>query len=261
MPTQTLLEYLRPVRAGSRRAVCLAALKWLQDEDGRESASATEVKNALISARVPKAKTFNVADVMGKAGHLVTSPGRSESKAIMWSLTTSGYEWVNEQLGPEAAPAAVVNSVSGLTTLASNITDEVIKGYVEESLLCYRVGALRASVVFLWSGAIRHLQDRAWAMGVANLNAALIKHDPKAKHVTKIEDFSAVKDVTQLLGFRELGSSIRASGRRSRRGSTCAIGVVTRPSTGRALTKSRPTSRTWWALRSRPGLALILVNP
>lgn len=201
---QTLLEYLKPVLSGSRRAVCLATLKWLEEEDGRESASATEIKNALIKARVPKAKTFNVADVMGKAGHYVTSPGRNESKANLWALTTSGEEWVNQKLGIEAAPV-IVHSLSGLAAVGSKITDEVIKGYVDEALLCYQSGALRASVVFLWSGVIRHLQDRALARGVTNLNTSLVKHDPKARRVAKIEDFSAVKDVAQLLGFRDLG--------------------------------------------------------
>jgi hypothetical protein len=67
------------------------------------------------------------------------------------------------------------------------------------------VGALRASVVFLWSGAIRHLQDKALAIGVSALNAALLKHDPKARYIGNIEDYSGVKDVVQLLGFREIG--------------------------------------------------------
>ena len=204
MPAQTLLEYLRPVLPESRRAICLAALKWLQDE-GHVSATASEIKDTLVTARVPKAKNFNVADVLGKAGHLVATSGKSASKANLWSLTTSGEDWVNDQLGIENAPAVVVNSVAGLNALLSNITDDVIRGYVEEALLCYQVGALRASVVFLWSGAIRNLQDRALSLGVAKLNAALTKHDPKAKHVSKIEAFSAVKDVTQLLAFRELG--------------------------------------------------------
>jgi hypothetical protein len=32
-----------------------------------------------------------------------------------------------------------------------------------------------------------------------------VKHDPKAKPLKVVNDFSAVKDVTQLLAFRELG--------------------------------------------------------
>lgn len=42
-------------------------------------------------------------------------------------------------------------------------------------------------------------------MGVPALNAALLKHDPKARQVGTIEDYSGVKDVIQLLGFRDIG--------------------------------------------------------
>jgi len=41
--------------------------------------------------------------------------------------------------------------------------------------------------------------------GSAAVNSAIAKHDAKAKTVAKIDDFSAIKDATQLLGFREMG--------------------------------------------------------
>ncbi len=160
-----------------------------------------------MSARIPKAKTFNVADVLGKAGHLVSTDEQNASKANLWHLTESGDHRVRETLGiaDDATEIEIKNDISVMDVLVASVSDAVVRTYLEESVLAYGVGALRASVVFLWSGAIRHLQEKALAMGLPALNAALLKHDPKAHHVGKIEDYSAVKDVIQLLGFREIG--------------------------------------------------------
>jgi hypothetical protein len=203
---QTLLEFVRPILSGSRRDLCLAAIYYLRDEKAVEQCSSAELKAALTAARIPKAKTFNVPDVLGKAGHFV-SAHKNASKANLWQLTESGDRQVREKLGIAQGASEIErkNDISVMDALLAGVSDDVVRSYLEESVLAYGVGALRASVVFLWSGAIRHLQDKALAIGVTALNAALIKHDPKARHVSKIEDYSGVKDVIQLLGFREVG--------------------------------------------------------
>lgn len=201
MSGPTLLEYLSPVLKGTRRDIVLAAMLYLRD--GREGLTVSELKQELVSARVPKAKQFNVADVLGKAGAAVRA--ERDGGANRWFLTGTGEDAVAELLGLHAPQPEAVNATDGLTALVQRVGDEVIKGYLEEALTCYQVDARRAAVVFLWSGAIRHLQQVAFARGSKDLNAALIKHDPKAKNISKVEDFSSVKDVTQLLGFRELG--------------------------------------------------------
>jgi hypothetical protein len=199
---QTLLEFLKPVSDRSRKDICLAAMSYLANEY-HQGIAAPQLKAALVAARFPKAKQFNVADVLGKAGELVsvTRDGRS----YHWSLSSSGDAYIAKLLGLDEEQPEVKNTIAGLSSLLSKISDDVVKGYVEESLTCFKVDARRASVVFLWSGAMRCLQDKALTYGIAKLNGALAKHDPKAKHVGKVEDFSSVKDVTQLLAFRELG--------------------------------------------------------
>jgi len=76
---------------------------------------------------------------------------------------------------------------------------------VEEALTCLQVGALRACVVFLWTGAIRTIQNEMLVYGSTKLNAALQKHDPKARAVSTIDHFSYIKDKTSLLAAQELG--------------------------------------------------------
>ena len=79
------------------------------------------------------------------------------------------------------------------------------RGYIEEAIACLRAVALRAAVVFLWTGAVRALQDAALAKGTTALNAAIQKHDPKARNVSKIDDFAYIKDKVLLLACGELG--------------------------------------------------------
>lgn len=186
--------------------MCLAAMYYLGKEKESEQWTASELKAELVSARVPKATTFNVADVLGKAGHLVATAGL-KANGNLWRLTESGDAHVKARLGIEvdAREIEIRNDAATLELLIGRVADEVVRGYLEESVLAYSVGALRAAVVFLWSGAIRELQEKALTVGVGILNSALVKHDPKARHVDKVEDFAGVKDVTQLLAFREIG--------------------------------------------------------
>ncbi|TCC52137.1 hypothetical protein E0H73_40075 [Kribbella pittospori] len=179
---------------------------YLKIEQDTDQCTATELKAALVAARVPKAKTLNVADVLGKSGHFVSTSEKTLTKVNLWHLTESGIAHVRIVLGVEdVTEIEVKNDISVIHSVVAGVTDEVVRSYLEESVLAYGVGALRAAVVFLWSGAIRQLQDKALGMGVPALNAALLKHDPKARHVGKIEDYSGVKDVVQLLAFREIG--------------------------------------------------------
>lgn len=202
MTEQTLLEFLGPVRKGTQKDICLCAMHYLAAR-GQGRCTAAELKASLVKARVPKAKQLNVAAVLARAGELVAA--EHDGRANTWALTSSGEAYVANALGLNEAEPEVKNTTDRLSTLLGGVSDEVVKGYIEESLLCYQVNARRAAVVFLWSGAIRHMQDKALVVGTTALNAALVKHDPKAKQVAKIEDFSAVKDVTQLLAFREVG--------------------------------------------------------
>jgi hypothetical protein len=207
MTTQSLLEFVHPALSSSRRDICVAALYFLETVRSTTAWSPPDLKSELVSARIPKAKSFNVSDVLGKAGPVVRVSGSAANGAKLWSLTDSGRTHAEQILGLAIDPlmAEVTNDVAVLKSLCSTLKDEVVHGYVEEAILAYGVGALRASVVFLWSGAIRQLQEKAVGSNGSAINPALQKHDPKARNVGKIEDFAAVKDSVQLLAFREIG--------------------------------------------------------
>ena len=108
-------------------------------------------------------------------------------------------------MGLPETEAEVEHDVSELNKLLLKIADHVVKGFVEESVTCLKVGALKAAIVFLWAGAMRTLQEKVILKGVANVNAAIQKHDPKARQVNKQDDFQYIKDKTFLLAAEGVG--------------------------------------------------------
>lgn len=200
----TLVEFIAPLKESSNRDKILAILYFQHRYSDKQTLTVEQIRTQLKLARVPKWARINVADVLSKSGHYVDSPG-SEGPRRLWKLTTSGEEHIRTLLNLPTAEPEIEHNVSTLETLAARITDQQVREYVEESVKCLRVGALRASIVFLWTGAIRTLQQEALKKGAKNLNAAIQKHDPKARNISKLDDFAYVKDATTLLALFDLG--------------------------------------------------------
>jgi hypothetical protein len=201
----TLVEFLALVPGAARKDQILAALYWSIHYKNSESLTASEVKALLSQARVKNAKSINAPDVLAKAGPLVDASQNNAQGHKLWKLTDTGTKDVRELLGLPDEQPEVAHNVGSLQKTAAQITDTVIRNYVDESILCLSVGALKASMVFLWSGAMRHMHLAAFAKGASVLTQAVQKHDTRAKDVRKVEDLALVKDVTFLLAYRELG--------------------------------------------------------
>jgi len=200
----TVAEFLSPLGGGSQGDLCLAVPYYYQHYHDKPSLTTTEIRAELIRARAPKASKINVADVLNKSGALVDSPGAVGNRRL-WQLTTSGEKHVRAKLSLPASAPEIEHDVTTLEALAAKISDEIVRDYILESIKCLSVGAFRAAIVFLWTGAIRTLQEEALAKHHGTLNAAIAKHDPKAKTINKIDDFSYVKDATTLLALQDLG--------------------------------------------------------
>jgi hypothetical protein len=200
----TLVEFIAPIKGGTNRALVLAAMYFIQRYDKVEAMRAEDIRTALTNARVPRARTMNVPDVLNKSGHFVDSPG-SDGVRRLWRLTSSGEAEIRTLLGLPDAEPEIEHDVSTLTSIAAKVKEPDAQGFVEESIKALSVGALRAAVVFLWSGAIRTLQELAWTHGAVAVNEAIRKHDQKAREVKKLDDFAYVKDSTTLLALQELG--------------------------------------------------------
>jgi hypothetical protein len=201
----TLIEFLAPLRKRPIKDKCLATLFYEETYNSNQALAVEDLRKNLVSARVPRANQANLADVLSKTGHFVHAPGKDLYSRRVWSLTDSGRKYVRESLGLLSVEAEVNHDVTTLQSIATALKDPLIREYVLEALKCLNADALRAAVVFLWTGAIRVLQEKALAVGGRSLNAAVSKHDPKARPITKIEDFAYLKDSVSLLALQELG--------------------------------------------------------
>jgi hypothetical protein len=200
----TLAEFLAPLEGAQQREKCLAVLYYHLRYLDTASLTAERIREELIRARVPKASKINVADVLNKSGALVDSAGVTGNRRL-WQLTLSGEKHIRAKLKLPASAPEIEHDVTTLEALAAKVSDPIVREYILEAIKCLSVGALRAVVVFLWTGAIRTLQEETFAKHTTNINRAIAKHDPKARPVTKLEDFAYIRDATALLAFQELG--------------------------------------------------------
>jgi len=200
----TLVEFIAPLGTRSRKDKILAILYYKSRYEDRYSLTIEDIRKALKAARMPGRTKINVADVLTKSGHYVDTPGTQDGKRL-WQLTSSGEQHVRDLLGLPAAQPELEHGAGSLSAVAAAITSKDAREYIEEAITCLRVGALRASIVFVWSGAIRSIQEDLLAEHRGALTAALRKHDPKVRAVSRIDDFAYVKDAISLLAAQDLG--------------------------------------------------------
>lgn len=199
-----LVEFIAPLRKSTHRNRILALLYYSHRYANRNSLTTDQIRQALRQARAPSWRKVNVADVLAKSGHYVDSPGIEDNKRL-WCLTPSGVGYVQELLNLPSAEPEIEHDIGTLSALVTKITDDKVKDYVEESIKCLQIGALRACVVFLWTGAIRAIHYKLLAYPTPNINNALKKHDPKARQVKAVDHFAYIKDKIALLAALELG--------------------------------------------------------
>jgi hypothetical protein len=199
----TLVEFLHPLKSGKQRDVVLAAMYYFKRYKDKPQMTAAEVKSALVAAKIPKAKTWNVNDVLGKSAPFVHAPG-ADGGVFLFELTDTGERAVRDQLGLPTAEPEVEHDVGALQHLAASLSDEQVKSYISEALTCLQIGALRATVVFVWTGAVATLRDTVWAHGAPAIDAAVKAHRPNAPDFKKKDDFAYVNDANLLQVAQDL---------------------------------------------------------
>ena len=200
----TLVEFIAPLKKKTHRDRILAILYFSQRYENNDALTVEQIRARLKRARAPRWAKANIPDVLVKSGHLVDTPGILKSKKL-WNLTPSGFDYIRKLLSLPSTEIEIENDVGSLQQTINSILDKQIKDYFKESVKCLQIDALRACVVFVWSGTIRTIQNRLLAYGIANLNAAIKKHDPKARLVKSINHFAYIKDITVILASLELG--------------------------------------------------------
>ncbi len=200
----TLVEFIAPLRNASQQAKCLTILYYQHRYANVDALTVEQIRLCLKNARIPRWRKINVADVLAKAGHFVDSAG-TKGNRLLWRLTGSGEQEVRTLLGLPQAEPEIEHDAAALADLAAKVSNQEVRAYIEEAITCLQVNALRASVVFLWAGSIRVIQQEVLPVGSSKLNAAILKYDHKARHVSKVDDFAYIRDKVILLAAQELG--------------------------------------------------------
>jgi hypothetical protein len=199
----TLVEFIAPVVKSTNATKVLVLLFYKDRYENVPSLNVTQIGVALKSARVPNTSKINVSDVLNKCGSHVNRV-MVDGKPV-WEITESGKAHVRTLLKLPLRDAEIEHDVTTLSAMLPKIPDADIREYFAEGLKCLQADALRATVVFIWLAAIRTVQQNILKHSVADINNAIKKHDPKAHTVTKLDDFSYIKDKLSLLAAKELG--------------------------------------------------------
>lgn len=198
----TPYEFLAPLKRP--RDLVLAALYFREKFENHDCGTVDEIRQVLREARVPNARKLNVADILRRAGrhaHITHNfAGRYN-----WQLTTEGLDYVENTLGLSTKPTELVHDAGTLEGLIASLDNDDVKAYLQEALVCLKAGALRATIVFVWSAAASSIRERMYTHGPPAVTTAIRKHDPKAREIRKEGDFAYIKDSTLLLGALELG--------------------------------------------------------
>ncbi len=199
----TIVEFLHPILRSPHRDLCVAALYYSKRFQQSDSLTVDQIRSLLRRARVPSVNNINIADVLAKSAPHVDSAGK-KGKAFLWAITSSGEKHIRALLNIPEVDIATVHEVGTLERLINSIGDPDVANYLTEAVTCLRVDALRASIVFLWAGAVRTIQKEMIDLGASSVDTALKKFDPKSRSIKGLDDFAYVKDSTVLLAAQEL---------------------------------------------------------
>jgi site-specific recombinase XerD len=95
--------------------------------------------------------------------------------------------------------------IDDLESIIFSLENEDEKEYLMEAISCFRVGALRAGIVFSWVACTRFIQNKSIEYGYPAINSALQKSNAGGKKIKGLDDFETLKDFTILSIAFELG--------------------------------------------------------
>ncbi len=99
-----------------------------------------------------------------------------------------------------------IENFKDLEHLVFELEDKNEVDYIMEGLECFRCGALRAGVIFIWSAAIRNIRQKIIdKIDLKTINAELALIDNKPRKIKNIDSFEYIKDETTLQLSERLG--------------------------------------------------------
>jgi len=207
----TLVEFLHPLRTRPQRVLVTAALFYAKHFEGVEDLTPTQVKKLLIKGGVSRARKMNTTRALNES---IPATHRLGPRGV-WAITETGENQIRQLLDISVGgrPPAT-HDVSSLERLAQSVKDSTVRGYIEESIKCLRADALRASVVFLWSGTVHTIREMVWKdCTTKEIDAAVKRHNQRARF-SKKGDFEYINDALLIEATVDLGTFTRSEKKR-----------------------------------------------
>ena len=205
--TLALSEVVKLIKRKSQTDIAVALIYQFRQTDQYYPATATDLRKELKRARYSKADTANWPNAVARCserGWLEATGDKRDGKNL-WMLTNTGEARAQELLGIVEPLGERSAEVVALSAIANTLPDVSVRDYLLEGIKCLGVGALRASIVFVWSGAMRLIQQSLFSKySIKDVNDAICKHYPKAKVVNSMDDWAYIKDELTLQAAADL---------------------------------------------------------
>lgn len=154
--------------------------------DDAKPKSASAIRDLAVDSGLRAARGWNVSDVLGKSG------GKAVRTGGGWELTSAGKKHILGIAG--VTPGQPQKLAATLRSATAKIGEAQTRAFVEEAVLCFEHGLLRAAVVFSWIGAVSVLYDYVLANHLSAFNAEALKRDPKWKQAKTRDDLARMKE-------------------------------------------------------------------
>jgi len=200
----SLTDFVAPLKSQSVTTRALAIIYYSATEESADLVTSSSLRDLFNRLRARDAKHINASDILsrlGNAGYLEAIPG---TRPIAWKITGSGENKVRSDLRIPQTASKMGIEIAELTALARKIKSDEARDFLLEAVSCLGANALRAAVVFVWSGAIWTVQEWLMKQPLNKLNDE-IKRRQKTRELKTIDDFAFVNDSTTLLAARDLG--------------------------------------------------------
>lgn len=200
----SLTDFLRPLKDKSSTVRALAMVYFVVTTENLEAVTSADLRELFKRLRGRNVAAINTSDVLsrlGTAGYLEALPN---IRPIAWKITDAGEAKVRHELGIADDASELRAEIAELTALAQKVASEETRDFLLEAVSCLGAKALRAAVVFVWSGAIWTVQEWLMKRPLGDVNKQIEKHQ-KTREVKRIDDFAFVNDNTTLIVARDLG--------------------------------------------------------
>jgi hypothetical protein len=186
-------EFVRQIAAFSSKnhPEKIKSFGWFLHVHGRDRFGAVDIRRCYDEAHLDKPADMN---------RFLTSLTEKKPPELLkdaggYRLTQDVRERFDRTLG-KVETVLVVETV--LTDLHDQLADPAERVYYDETITCYRHGALRAAIVMAWNLTYDHVAR--WVLADATrlgaFNSGISKRNPRKAHVqiAKREDFEELKE-------------------------------------------------------------------